>query len=372
MKTRSFVISYIICSIIYLPIIIGIGYSINNENIIYGILALYSFLIPFSVLIALFTGKYREPNWFPITRFFWFFLPTELAKTIERNWLNKGGTAHEFFENCAASKKAHQMERDELSNREFDVNWNNVLFQTGKIDIYLQERHSYIDYPCASHSIYEAYKKMFTSQFGDIKIRIKNGAYYVTDESVLLIIRLLELMEEERIKYIEKASGSNPEILNALYNQQTIIITIKATKSDYLNHLLKFQANEINIIKTSECCSYATSSNCYYERAFVFAIMNNSGKYCVIYENENEDKASIVATVSGEEQCYACANAMIKYMKSHNVNKRETLRSTHRIEEFMVKSINHDDIATWKNHVTGDYYKRLTYKYHYKRRWRKW
>ena len=181
----------------------------------------------------------------------------------------------------------------------------------------------------------------------------------------------MELVERERLARIDAIVNANPELLSASKNQTTIIITIKAQRSDYLNHLLYNQVSGISIIQTTECCSYATSTTDTYDKAFVFVIKNRHGKYCVVYENANDDNASIVATVEDEEKCYECMATMVNYMRSHSVNKRETIRDTREISDFTVKSVNHNDIAQWKSNITGDSFGRKTTRWRY-RRWIRW
>lgn len=254
---------------------------------------------------------------------------------------------------------------DEYDNISYPISWNEVTFQDGYVEVDFKKRKTVVRYTCNSKSVYSTCKSVLQKHFGEVVIEAKDGRYViknpsVIEDSILIIIRYLELLEKERRERIAAIVNNNPEILDARKNQQTIIITIKALKSDYLNHLLKYQVSDISVISTLECCSYATSTNVTYERAYVFALKNSKGKYCVIYESAVPDNASIVAIVDDEEQFYKCAVSMVKYMRSRAVNKRDTLRKTHKINDFKVSSIDHKDIAKWKSNVTGDYFVRKT------------
>ena len=46
-------------------------------------------------------------------------------------------------------------------------------------------------------------------------------------------------------------------------------------------------------------------------------------------------------------------------------------QDTRTIENYTVKSINHDEISTWKSNIISDYYVRKTTKRRF-RRWRRW
>ena len=254
---------------------------------------------------------------------------------------------------------------DEYDSISYLISWDDVTFQDGYVEVDFKKRKTVVRYTCDSKSVYSTCKSVLQKHFGEVEIEAKDGRYViknpsVIEDSILIIIRYLELLEKERRERIAAIVNNNPEILDARKNQQTIIISIKALKSDYLNHLLKYQVSDISVISTLECCSYATSTNVTYERAYVFALKNSKGKYCVIYESAVPDNASIVAIVDDEEQFYKCAVSMVKYMRSRAVNKRDTLRKTHKINDFKVSSIDHKDIAKWKSNVTGDYFVRKT------------
>lgn len=376
MKKYALLISYLLCITVYALLLVGIGWLAGDGHIGRGIFQILIFLTPFSVLIALFTMKGRTPNWFPFSIFFWGILPTYIAKSLEEKLPEPRKPVYNIEPD---ESQQRMLARDEASHRSFPIDWEDVTFKDGAVEMILKKRKMIVRYICNSKSIYSMYKSALEEQFRQLEVEAKDGKYClknpeVLEESILIIIKHLEVVEKERRERIATIVNGNPEILDSLKNQTTIILSIKAQKSDYINHLFEHQAEEISIIKTSECCSYATSNTHYYEKAYVFAIRNRNGRYCVIYENENEDKASIVSTIYGEEKCYACAVAMINHMKSSTKNKRETLHKTHDISGFTVNCVKHDDIAAWKSRVTGDYYvpKTSVYRYGRKHRHRRW
>lgn len=356
-KTREHAIWF--CSIVTALVCALIAYLYDRTTLCFVILL-------FSTMIPIISGA-----------LYWLFAAIIPNVSEPSGFQNDGWIWVRLTDTDKANYKRYTLACDEYNHVIFDINWDDVTYKDGDVEIALKSRGIVIRYSCDSKSYYAAYKSDLLSEFGQLRAEAKDGQYiivnpYVIEESILIIIRHLELLEKQRLARINALINSNPEILEACKNQATIIVTIKARKSDYLNHLLNHQVPGISVISTMECCAYATGTTDSYERAYVFAVMNSSGRYCVIYENANEDNASIVAKVDSEEKCYECVAAMVNYMRSHSVNKRETLRSTHNINGFAVRSINHDDIATWKSHVTGDYYVRNTSRRKYKRRWRRW
>lgn len=111
-KKLAAILSYIIVVAIYFVLLLPFGYLENRHNIFMGILhVLLDMLVPLifiGLVIALVTGRYKHPNWFAITRFFWFILPFAFVDKIAEFFCKRDIPNYDFLVNYNLKKDVYK------------------------------------------------------------------------------------------------------------------------------------------------------------------------------------------------------------------------------------------------------------------------
>ena len=90
------------------------------------------------------------------------------------------------------------------------------------------------------------------------------------------------------------------------------------------------------------------------EYAFLFSIKCSSGKILIVHENVNPDRATLLFVVK-EENFNKSIREIYDFLQSAEINKRSSLRDKNvEIEDAGIlsyRSINHDDLYSWKQTI---------------------
>ena len=123
-------------------------------------------------------------------------------------------------------------------------------------------------------------------------------------------------------------------------------------KSDYINFLVKKQSEDYKVIPCVERLAHSNSDMTEY--AFLFSIKCSSGKIMIVHENVNPDRATLLFIVK-EENYNKSIKEIYDFLQSAEINKRSSLRGKNiEIEDAGVlsyRSINHDDLYSWKQTI---------------------
>lgn len=297
---------------------------------------------------------------------------------------------------------------DEYKQRELQIEGQNVSFSDGEIIIHINSRKTDIRIPCAeAKKVFKDYISMVKEELPNIKVRCYSGQYLpVNLDEVVYILRViiktkeiedekidkrrkeeLQKQEEERARKAEEwrkieaarllkeNSLRENNLLRASYiNQQTIIITLKSYKSEYFSYLVDQQSKGRQIYSLQEDLTFLSSNNSTKEKAYIFTLDKSSGYY-VIFENANENRATIVCEVANFDLWVDCIEKLSQYMTSSRyANKRQTLHSTHTIQGLNIRILEHNDIGSWKSQLFGrsQIVKKRIYKKYRKGYWRRW
>jgi len=123
-------------------------------------------------------------------------------------------------------------------------------------------------------------------------------------------------------------------------------------KSDYINFLVKMQSEDYKVIPCVERLAHSNSDMTEY--AFLFSIKCSSGKILIVHENVNPDRATLLFLVK-EENFNKSIRGIYDFLQSAEINKRSSLRGKNiEIEDAGIlsyRSINHDDLYSWKQTI---------------------
>ena len=123
-------------------------------------------------------------------------------------------------------------------------------------------------------------------------------------------------------------------------------------KSDYINFLVKMQSEDYKVIPCVERLAHSNSDMTEY--AFLFSIKCSSGKILIVHENVNPDRATLLFLVK-EENFNKSIREIYDFLQSAEINKRSSLRGKNiEIEDAGIlsyRSINHDDLYSWKQTI---------------------
>ncbi len=126
--------------------------------------------------------------------------------------------------------------------------------------------------------------------------------------------------------------------------------------SEYFSHLI-LKHNYIYDVKFCiEKFSFCSSITTYHENAYLFVIGENDNTVVVVYENENEDRATYIFAVDRDVMDTAI-ESIVTFFSSCECNKRETLSSYVNIlnEHGVTRQgkIEHGKIYTWKREINN-------------------
>lgn len=124
-------------------------------------------------------------------------------------------------------------------------------------------------------------------------------------------------------------------------------------KSDYINFLVKMQDYDYKVIPCVERLAHSNSDITEY--AFLFSIKCSSGKILIVHENVNPDRATLLFLVK-KENFNQSIREIYDFLQSAEINKRSSLRDKNvEIKDAGIlsyRSINHDDLYSWKLSIT--------------------
>ena len=120
-------------------------------------------------------------------------------------------------------------------------------------------------------------------------------------------------------------------------------------KSKYIDYLVTIQSEKYKVIPCVERLAHTNSDMTEY--AFMFSIECSSGKILIVHENVNPDRSTLLFLVK-QESFNKSIREIYDFLQSAEINKRSSLREKNiEIENAGIlsyRSINHDDLFSWK------------------------
>lgn len=126
----------------------------------------------------------------------------------------------------------------------------------------------------------------------------------------------------------------------------------KKYKSKYIDYLITLQSKNYKVIPCVERLAHSNSDNTEY--AFMFSIECSSGKILIVHENVNSDRSTLLFLVR-EQDFNRSIREIYDFLQGAEINKRSSLRDRSiEIKNAGIvsyRSINHDDIYSWKQTI---------------------
>lgn len=127
----------------------------------------------------------------------------------------------------------------------------------------------------------------------------------------------------------------------------------KKYKSKYIDFLVDLQSKNYKIIPCVERLAHTNSDTTEY--SFMFTIECTSNVILIVHENVNPDRSTLLFLVK-KENYDKTIREIYDFLQSPEINKRSSLREKaldiKNAGILNYRSINHDDIYTWKNWIT--------------------
>ena len=127
----------------------------------------------------------------------------------------------------------------------------------------------------------------------------------------------------------------------------------KKYKSKYIDFLVTLQSKKYKVIPCVERLAHSNSDNTEY--AFMFSIECSSGNILIVHENVNPDRSTLLFFVKHEVYDKSIRE-IYNFLQSAEINKRSSLRSKDLdLDDAQItsyKSINHDDLYSWKQTIS--------------------
>lgn len=124
-------------------------------------------------------------------------------------------------------------------------------------------------------------------------------------------------------------------------------------KSKYIDYLVTLQSRKYKVIPCVERLAHSTGDTTEY--AFMFSIECSSGKILIVHENVNPDRSTLLFVVKHDAYDKSIRE-IYNFLQSAEINKRSSLRSRDLdLDDAQIisyKSINHDDLYSWKQTIS--------------------
>ena len=274
------------------------------------------------------------------------------------------------FDHIREKSKYEESSFNVMKRIEWTLDWNCVKFKSGYF-VVLPPGNSDIKFKPKAFP-YRGVSESFNYLTEYLNDRLKPIRCYVEamDLTIYDKIRLEEAIQKFAIVSKQRAITTNAtkqpprEFPDQMTFKQALSKAAQMTpeefekyKSDYINFLVKMQSEDYKVIPCVERLAHTNSDM--NEYAFMFSIRCNSGKILIVHENVNPDRSSLLFLV-GEENYDKSIREIYDFLQSAEINKRSSLRDKNidikNAGILSYRSINHDDLYSWK--LTINTYKR--------------
>ena len=269
------------------------------------------------------------------------------------------------FEKLSPKKKYEDSSFSILRKQEWILDWKCVKFKNGYFVVVppVDERVKFKPQAFSKPGVIESYnylKEYLNDRLSPVRCSVEEMKLTIYDTIRLdeAIAKFATVSKQRGIK--SSGTSSNVRISpQQMSFKQALSKAHKMTaeefekyKSEYINHLVKLQSKKYKVIPCVERLSHA--NNDVTEYAFMFSIECRSGNILIVHENVNPDRSTLLFWV--KEAAYDKAiREIYDFLQSAEINKRSSLRDRSidvgNAEIIKYKSINHDDIWSWKRAI---------------------
>jgi hypothetical protein len=275
-------------------------------------------------------------------------------------YINRISDVNYLGELTEKEKIMYQLYKEELTEYnklKLIIKWENIQFVDGAIELTRIDIRKTYSFPFDCKSEYSQYIYSLMDKFPEVQMHYENrkpclSNPNVIDECIEIIVTYIEKKKEEEKKKLEDLLKSHSYLRVSYERQQQIRVSLQNSRSQYLKYLFENQAKGKNIIEAFENPVF-TNYTSPLEKAYIFTLAKPSGGYSIIFENATVDSNASIVCEADDEDYFDCIGALYNFMRGKTINKRQTLRQTHEIDEFETKSVNHKDFYSWKNQLMG-------------------
>ena len=278
---------------------------------------------------------------------------------VEKNLLNKTDSKNNLL------GKKGRSSFNILQKREWILDWNCVMFKRGHIVIYARQDLGFKFSPTEisvskSMESFNYLKKYLNERLSPVrceivglKLRILDKINF--DEAIQQFsIAARQGIIKTKVNKIAFISSPKPmSFSQALSKAQKMTQEeFKKYKSKYIDYLVTLQSKNYKVIPCVERLAHSNSDNTEY--AFMFSIGCSSGRILIVHENVNPDRSTLLFLVR-EQDFNRSIREIYDFLQGAEINKRSSLRDRSiEIKNAGIvsyRSINHDDIYSWKQTI---------------------
>lgn len=251
--------------------------------------------------------------------------------------------------------------------REWILDWNCVMFKRGHIVIYARQNLGFKFSPkevsvSKSMESFNYLKKYLNERLSPVRCEIVGLRLRIIDR-INFDDAIQQFAMAARQGVIRTGGGgikvvTSPQPMSfsqALSKaKQMTEEEFRKYKSKYVDFLVTEQSKHYKVVPCVERLVHANTDTTEY--AFLFSLDCMSGRILIVHENVNPDRSTLLFLV--KHGCYDKAiRAIYDFMQGAEINKRSNLRSKDlELDDSQIvsyKSINHDDIYSWKQTINS-------------------
>ncbi len=261
--------------------------------------------------------------------------------------------------------KNKQSSFDILQKKDWFLDWNCVNFKNGLIIIYppsdgtVNFKPKGLSVPDSLES-FNFLKEFLNSRLSPVRCSVEKLELTIIDKINLneAIEKFRSYAKQRRINVGEAQKNKRIAPQQLSFNQalskakQMTPEEFRKYKSKYIDFLITKQSDKYKVIPCVERLTHTDGDTTEY--AFLFSIQGPANHILIVHENINPDRSTLLFLVK-EEDYNNSIREIYDFMQSPETNKRSSLRernieiSSEGIIHY--RSINHDDINTWKNWI---------------------
>ena len=266
------------------------------------------------------------------------------------------------------STRKEESSFEALKKKEWILDWNCVMFKRGSVVIYSRSDSGVKFKPTtvyARNSLesFNYLRKYLNDRLPPVRCSIVGDNLTVLDEINFnsAIQQFSMAARQGVIKTSGRGSGVSYAPTPMTFSQalskakQMTPEEFHKYKSKYIDYLVMEQSKNYKVIPCVERLAHANSDITEY--AFMFSIECSSGRILIVHENVNPDRSTLLFLVNAED-FNRSIREIYDFLQGAEINKRSSLRDRsieiHNAGIVSYRSINHDDVYSWKQTI-GSY-----------------
>lgn len=258
------------------------------------------------------------------------------------------------------------------NNTSFDItkekvwilDWNCVVFRRGSVvifarsDLNVKFKPTEIYVPKSLES-FNYLRNYLNARLEPVRCVIRSQSLTVVDKiNFDNAILMFAAAARQRVINVNKGAATKITPMKMSFNQavsegrKMTPEDFKKYKSLYIDYLVKMQGDNYKVVPCAERLAHANSDTV--EFSFIFTLDSKPDMVLIVHENVNIDRSTLLFLVKKDDYDKTI-RGIYDFLQSAEINKRSGIRD--RAMEIKgtgiirYKSINHDELYSWKNAV---------------------